>query len=114
MRVRDPPLSAAGTSAPAALSARSPPAAAAAGVLGGTSSRKKGMIGGPAPGPLSPFVHGVVYSGSERGGVFGGVFGSSSEEIARGASEAGAECVLIMRRKSGTEGSEVDMSASAW
>ena len=53
------------------------------------------MICGPAPGPLSPFVHGVVYSGSERGGVFGGVFGSSSEEIARGASEAGPECVLI-------------------
>ena len=51
---------------------------------------------------------------ARRGGVFGGVFGSSSEEIAWGASKAGPECELIMRRKSGTEGSEVDVSASAW
>eukprot|EP00964_Phaeocystis_antarctica_P127942 scaffold91667_cov63-Phaeocystis_antarctica.AAC.2 len=107
------PLSAAATSetAAGALSGRRSHPAAAVG-LEGTSSRKKGIIGGPAPGPLSPFVHGVEYAGSERGGVFGGVFGSSSDEIAGGGSETGIW--LIMRRKSGTEGSEVGMSASAF
>eukprot|EP00320_Phaeocystis_rex_P020227 CAMPEP_0119086780 /NCGR_PEP_ID=MMETSP1178-20130426/139318_1 /TAXON_ID=33656 /ORGANISM="unid sp, Strain CCMP2000" /LENGTH=162 /DNA_ID=CAMNT_0007069935 /DNA_START=264 /DNA_END=752 /DNA_ORIENTATION=+ len=71
----------------------------------GTASRAKETIGGPTPGPSHPFTHGVVYVGSARGGVYGGVPGSS---VGAGAAW------LIMRRKSGTDGSDVGMSASAF